>query len=161
MEDFVSAKHHGKEISSVDFGSSGFNSGMSRRLTLVTDGAWLADSLLGAFVWVAFDRNGFRVHSQAMQIRAQTAAMVEVMAGVKALEWASMEGVSEVIIQTDCLDFVRGIKCPESAHPLLQPILFDFNSLCTKFQLVRVIKVCRDVVEKAYSLAKGALHSNY
>ncbi|KAH7867564.1 hypothetical protein Vadar_028751 [Vaccinium darrowii] len=103
MEDFVSAKYHGKETLSVDFGSNGFDSGMSRRLTLVTDGAWLADSLLGAFAWVAFDRNGFRVHSQAMQMRAQTVAMAE--------GWNIM-GVL----------FYRGVPLPGSEEPALHAV---------------------------------------
>ncbi|KAH7860577.1 hypothetical protein Vadar_015067 [Vaccinium darrowii] len=159
MEASASAKLFGKEISSVDIRGDGVGGSVSRRVVLVTDGAWLSRSLLGAFAWVAIDQNGVCMHSQAKQIRAHSAAMVEILAGVKVLEWASMQGVSEVVIQTDCLEFVRCARSPEFAHPLLQPLLYDFISLCSKFLLVRVIKVCRNVVKKAHSLAKGALRS--
>lgn len=61
------------------------------------------------FCWM--DQNGNALQQQVHQIVAQSAAMLEILAGIKAMDWAYAEGALEIFLQTDYLDkdFVRSV----------------------------------------------------
>lgn len=77
---------------SFPFMRGDFVDGASQRLVFATDGAWLAESLRGAYAWVLLDQNGNILQQEARQVTAQSAAMVEILAGIKAMEWAYAQG---------------------------------------------------------------------
>lgn len=55
----------------------------------------------------------------------------------------------EVCIRADCVAFVQGLFGPEEADYSLQSALMDFCSLFTCFNVVKVVKVDRNVVKPA------------
>lgn len=89
-----------------------------------------------------------------MLCNASSAAMVEIRAGLLALQWACAQGLPEVFIQTDCITLVL---CNLSGTEIsLQDALMDFCSLCSYFNAVKVIKVDRHLVKAAHFKARAA-----
>ncbi|KAG5545013.1 hypothetical protein RHMOL_Rhmol09G0111600 [Rhododendron molle] len=52
----------------------------------------------------------------------------------------------KVCLCTDSMEFVKGLINPVAAPTLLQSALLSFCYLCTKFKVVKVIKVSRSEV---------------
>ncbi|KAI8534020.1 hypothetical protein RHMOL_Rhmol10G0055700 [Rhododendron molle] len=83
--------------------------------------------------------------------------MVEIRRGLLVLEWAFGQVLWDICIRTDCAAFVQGLLNPADAEFTLQTALLDFCSLCTHFNVVKVVKVDRQVVQAAHVKARAAL----
>ncbi|KAI8546036.1 hypothetical protein RHMOL_Rhmol07G0084700 [Rhododendron molle] len=79
------------------------------------DRAWAVVSRRGAAAWVWVGDHGLEVAAQVDLYFASLAALVEIRAGLAALQWASAQGILEVCIQTDNFVFVHGLCNPQGA----------------------------------------------
>ncbi|KAG5561402.1 hypothetical protein RHGRI_004436 [Rhododendron griersonianum] len=87
----------------------------------VTDGAWDAGSFHGAAVlgsrWMIAET--VRVAQGVNKVMALSAGMVETIAKLIVLDWATCNNYGEVCIQTDCAEFVKVIAMGKSSLELL------------------------------------------
>lgn len=96
----------------------------------VTDGAWNNGGWGGAAAWVRMDSSGKEVGKSVEAVQASSAALVEVTAGIKALEWARSEGIDVICIRTDCLPYVQGFLGPEKCSSSIRHAILHFHHLC-------------------------------
>lgn len=68
------------------------------------DGSWKADSGHGVAAWEQVSEDGQEVAHQVAVCSASSASMVEIRAGISALQWAVGQGFF-----TDCAVFVQGL----------------------------------------------------
>lgn len=133
----------------------------------LTYGAWHASSGCGVMAWVQVDEGGQEVAHHVAKCNSSSVVLVEIgptylacrpvsldelsaQAGLLVLEWALQSGFLEVCIRADCAAFVQGFFGPEEADCSLQSALMDFCSLFTCFNVVKVVKVDRNVVKPAH-----------
>lgn len=68
---------------------------------------------------------------QMTEVQASSAVLVEPRAGVLALHLAIIKEETEICVDTDCMEFFKGLNNLTSAFPLLHPGLLDFHYLCS------------------------------
>ena len=88
---------------------------------------------------------------------AQQMMVVEIRAGILALQWAKSKDLKEVCIYTGIMEFVKGLNNPMNASVLTQPALLNFCHLCISFDYVKAMKVGRFIVTTAHLLAKAVM----
>ncbi|KAI8535591.1 hypothetical protein RHMOL_Rhmol10G0186100 [Rhododendron molle] len=111
--------------------------------------ACIANTKRGAMAWVQVGDGGREVAYQVARCSSSSTAMV--------LEWAFGQGLREICIRTNCATFVLGLLNPADAEFTLQMALMGFCSLCTRFNVVKVVKVYRQVVQAAHVKARASL----
>lgn len=87
------------------FSKPGLGENHTGWVNFVTDGAWLADSNIGAAVWV-LESSEEDPPYQCVQCRALSASFVEIRAGLMVLQWALEQKMDSICIKTDCAVFV-------------------------------------------------------
>ncbi|KAI8546425.1 hypothetical protein RHMOL_Rhmol07G0116300 [Rhododendron molle] len=91
------------------FSKPGIGKNHSGWVSFVTDGAWLADSNIGAAAWV-LDSSEENPPHQCVQCRALSASFVEIRAGLMVLHWALEHKIDNICIKTNCAVFVQGLS---------------------------------------------------
>lgn len=126
------------------------------RWMVAIDGAWDAETGRGAAAWVKLSNNK-EVMFEVKRSIASSATVVEIQAGILALERAVREGVRAICIKTDSLVFVQGLNSPSKAPICIKAALDDFCYLCKLMYDVKVVKVDRIEVKAAHAKAKASL----
>lgn len=75
----------------------------------------------GCCAWVKMDDSGNGAAQGVNKVMALSAGMVETIAKLIALDWATCNNYGEVCIQTDCAEFVK-VRKIEPFSGFLQPI---------------------------------------
>lgn len=131
------------------FTRAGCEANRGQLISFVTDGAWLAGSNVGVAALVLEAAEGEDGH-QAVQCLASSATVVEGRAVLLVLDWAIRQQLKRICIKTDCEVLVHGLNDPLNAPADVQAVFSDICFLCSKFDVVRIIKVPRLMVKAAH-----------
>lgn len=125
------------------------------------DGAWDKASHKAVAAWVAdICSSEFQVQDSLL-FRASSALQVEAQACRLCLQWANMNGVSQVLVYTDSDSLVSAISSKNCAFRYLEHTISEIKLLAASLYGCCIMKVSREEVAVAHDLAKSARNPSF
>ena len=132
---------------------------------VLIDGAWRKTDSKGVAAMAYYQRldhsfDGLAFQSDFCRVNAPSAEVVETVACLKGLIGAQQRKWSNVTVKTDCLNLVKAIQNPTTAHHAILLFIEDIIYLASSnFNYCKLCKVNRVEVSPAHNIAVFSLNA--
>ena len=110
--------------------------------------------------WCAFDRFNTWQGDFMEKFYATTPLMAETKTCLNAVLWAVRQQWRRITIKTDCQVLVQLLQNGKVVEHEVANIIDDIQTCASTFMVCNILKVKRNVVERAHNIAKLCMSSN-